>query len=151
MPEGAYDPNKIHKINFNGKHHRTSAYGACHPSPQRTPVIFQAGGSPEGKLFAAKHAEAIFCGGKGPEDIAVLIKEMRAMAVAQGRAATDVNFFPSITPILGRTLEEAQTKYEKYKSMVDWEGGLAKLSGYLNLDLSKYPLDEPFDYSEIKD
>ncbi|KAH8781852.1 monooxygenase [Hyaloscypha finlandica] len=32
-PEGAYDPNKIHKIFFNGRHHKTTAYGATHPSP----------------------------------------------------------------------------------------------------------------------
>ena len=76
-PEGAYDPNKIHKIFFNGKHHKTTAYGATHPSPQRTPVIFQAGGSPQGKMFAAKHAEAIFCNGQSPEDIAALVREMR--------------------------------------------------------------------------
>jgi alkanesulfonate monooxygenase SsuD/methylene tetrahydromethanopterin reductase-like flavin-dependent oxidoreductase (luciferase family) len=150
-PEGAYDPNKIHKIFFNGKHHKTTAYGATHPSPQRTPVIFQAGGSPQGKMFAAKHAEAIFCGGRSPEDIAILVKEMRQMAENQGRPGTDLNFFPSMTPIVGRTVEEAQAKYDKYKTMVDWEGGLAKLSGYLNLDLSKYPLDEPLDYNEIKD
>jgi len=150
-PEGAYDPNKIHKIFFNGKHHKTTAYGATHPSPQRTPVIFQAGGSPQGKMFAAKHAEAIFCGGRSPEDIANLVKEMRGMAEAQGRPGSDLNFFPSMTPIVGRTVEEAQAKYDKYKTMVDWEGGLAKLSGYLNLDLSKYPLDEPLDYNEIKE
>jgi alkanesulfonate monooxygenase SsuD/methylene tetrahydromethanopterin reductase-like flavin-dependent oxidoreductase (luciferase family) len=49
----AYDPNKIHKINFNGKHHSTSAYQQTHPSPQRTPVLFQAGSSEAGKAFGA--------------------------------------------------------------------------------------------------
>jgi alkanesulfonate monooxygenase SsuD/methylene tetrahydromethanopterin reductase-like flavin-dependent oxidoreductase (luciferase family) len=73
------------------------------------------------------------------------------MAEAQGRLGTDINFFPSMTPIVGRTAEEAQAKYEKYRSLVDWEGGLAKLSGYLNLDLSKYPPDEPLGYNEIKE
>jgi alkanesulfonate monooxygenase SsuD/methylene tetrahydromethanopterin reductase-like flavin-dependent oxidoreductase (luciferase family) len=73
------------------------------------------------------------------------------MAEDQGRPGTDLNFFPLMTPIVGKTVEEAQAKYDKYKTMVDWEGGLAKLSGYLNLDLSKYPLDEPLDYNEIKD
>jgi len=102
-------------------------------------------------MFAAKHAEAIFCGGQSPEDIAALVREMRQMAEDQGRPSTDLNFFPLMTPIVGRTVEEARAKYDKYKTIVDWEGGLAKLSGYLNLDLSKYPLDEPLDYNEIKD
>lgn len=70
-------------------------------------------------MFAAKHAEAIFCGGRDPEDIAELIKEMRAMAEAQGRPGTDLNFFPSVAPIVGRTVGEAQAKYEKYRALVD--------------------------------
>ena len=82
-------------------------------------------------------------------DIGKSIKEMRALAVQQGRAGEDLFFFPSCTPIVGRTVEEAQAKYEKYRKMVDWEGGLAKLSGYLNLDLSQFPLDEPLDYDLV--
>lgn len=54
-----------------------------------------------------------------------------------------------MTPILGRTLEEAQAKYEKYKAAADWRGGIAKLSQYLNVDLSAYPLDEPFDVNAV--
>lgn len=33
----------------------------AHPSPQRTPIIFQAGASKGGIAFGGKHAEAIFC------------------------------------------------------------------------------------------
>jgi alkanesulfonate monooxygenase SsuD/methylene tetrahydromethanopterin reductase-like flavin-dependent oxidoreductase (luciferase family) len=73
---------------------------------------------------------------------------MRAMAVKEGRAATDINFFPNITPIVGRTLEEAQEKYEIAKEYADWEGGIACVSGFTGLDLSKFPLDEPFDFNK---
>jgi alkanesulfonate monooxygenase SsuD/methylene tetrahydromethanopterin reductase-like flavin-dependent oxidoreductase (luciferase family) len=38
----------------------------------------------------------------------------------------------------------AQEKYERCKSCGDWQGGIAKLSQCLNVDLSAYPLDEPF-------
>jgi alkanesulfonate monooxygenase SsuD/methylene tetrahydromethanopterin reductase-like flavin-dependent oxidoreductase (luciferase family) len=65
--------------------------------------------------------------------------------VANGRDPQHIKVFPQMTPILGRTLEEAQAKYEKYKAMADWKGGIAKLSQYINVDLSKYPADEPFD------
>lgn len=54
-----------------------------------------------------------------------------------------------MTPILGRTLEEAQAKYERYKAAADWRGGIAKLSQYLNVDLSAYPVDEPFDVLSV--
>jgi alkanesulfonate monooxygenase SsuD/methylene tetrahydromethanopterin reductase-like flavin-dependent oxidoreductase (luciferase family) len=75
--------------------------------------------------------------------------QVRAMAVKEGRAATDVNFFPMITPIVGRTLEEAQEKYEIAKSYADWEGGLACVSGFTGMDLSIFPLDEPFDFNRV--
>jgi len=146
---GAYDPNKIHKINFNGKHHKTSAIAPAHPSPQRTPVIFQAGASPAGKAFAAAHAEAIFVGGGKPSDTANYVHEVRAAAAANGRNPEHVKIFPQMTPILGRTLEEAQAKYDKYKACADWRGGMAKLSQYLNVDLSSFPLDEPFDFNSL--
>lgn len=63
-PEQAYDPSKIHRIEFEGKYHRFSGYGQAHPSPQRTPVLFQAGNSSAGIAFAGKHAEALYCGGQ---------------------------------------------------------------------------------------
>ena len=140
-----YDPEKIHKINFNGKYHKTSAIAPNHPSPQRTPVLFQAGASPAGKAFAAANAEAIFVGGGKPSDTAPYVKEVRAAAAANGRDPQHVKIFPQICPILGRTVEEAQEKYERYKAAADWEGGLAKLSQYVNFDLRSFPLDEPFD------
>lgn len=145
----AYDPDKVHRIKFLGNHLKTSAFGASHPSPQRTPVIFQAGQSTAGKAFAAQNAEAIFCGGGKPADIADFVKEMRAAAAAQGRDPNHIKFFPQCAPIIGRTLEEAQAKFELYEANLDWRGGLAKLSQYLNVDLTRYPLDEPFDVDSV--
>ena len=50
----AYDPSRIHRIEYNGKYQKFSGYGQLHPSPQRTPVLFQAGSSPAGIKFSAK-------------------------------------------------------------------------------------------------
>lgn len=136
----------MHKIKFNGEFHKTSAYCQSHPSPQRTPLLFQAGQSRAGRSFAVKHAEAIFCQASSPADIADTIKEMRAMAVAEGRDPYDIKFFPQLNPIVGRTLEEAQEKYRIVRENADWEGGLATLSGWTGVDLSRYPVDEPFSF-----
>ncbi|RDW88309.1 bacterial luciferase-like protein [Coleophoma cylindrospora] len=145
---GAYDPSKVHKIKFDGLYHRANAVGQAHPSPQRTPLVFQAGSSPSGKAFAAKHAEAVFCGGGKPQDTAPFVKSVREAAAANGRDPTDIKFFPQITPILGRTLEEAQAKYERYKKCIDYEGGLSKISNFVNFDFSTLPLDEPFIFDD---
>jgi alkanesulfonate monooxygenase SsuD/methylene tetrahydromethanopterin reductase-like flavin-dependent oxidoreductase (luciferase family) len=101
--KGGYGHAKVHKITFNGNHHKTSAVGAAHPSPQRTPVLFQAGASPAGKAFAATHAEAIFVGGGKPSDTIGYVKEDRAAVAALGRDPEHVKIFPQMTPVLGRT------------------------------------------------
>jgi alkanesulfonate monooxygenase SsuD/methylene tetrahydromethanopterin reductase-like flavin-dependent oxidoreductase (luciferase family) len=127
-----------------------SGYAQAHPSPQRTPVLFQAGASESGKQFAGKHAEAIFCGGTDMKKLAEFVREVRSIAVANGRLATDVKFFPMIAPIVGRTMEEAQAKHDRYEKNADWEGGLATISSFMNVDFSKFPLDEPFDVEGLK-
>jgi alkanesulfonate monooxygenase SsuD/methylene tetrahydromethanopterin reductase-like flavin-dependent oxidoreductase (luciferase family) len=146
--KGAYDPSKIHKITFKGEFHKASAFSQSHPSPQRTPVIFQAGSSKAGKGFAARHAEAIFVGGGDPGVIGKMVKEVRALAVKEGRDPYDVKFFPMLTPVLGHTLEEAQAKYDLAETYVDWEAGLAMLSDFTGVDLSQFPLDEPLKLGE---
>ncbi|SUE07311.1 FMN-dependent oxidoreductase, nitrilotriacetate monooxygenase family [Pantoea agglomerans] len=37
------DPNKIHPINHQGKFFQVPGIHLCEPSPQRTPVLYQAG------------------------------------------------------------------------------------------------------------
>lgn len=143
---GAYDLKKVHKITFNGEYHKTAAFNQTHPSPQRIPAIFQAGSSPAGKAFAAKNAEATFCGGAKPTDISEMIKEMRIIAIKEGRGPYDLKFFPVFVPFLGRILEEAQAKYDQAYEYADWEAWLAVLSNFAGLDLSKFPLDEPIKF-----
>jgi len=117
-----------------------------HPSPQRTPVIFQAGASKSGIEFAGKHAEALYCGSLLPPSTAAYVKAVRAEAQKNGRDSQSIKFFAGISPIIGRTLEEAHAKYEACRANIDIIGGLAKFSGYTNLDMSIYPLDEPFEF-----
>jgi alkanesulfonate monooxygenase SsuD/methylene tetrahydromethanopterin reductase-like flavin-dependent oxidoreductase (luciferase family) len=118
-----------------------------HPSPQRTPVIFQAGASKSGIEFAGKHAEALYCGSLLPPSTASYVKAVRAEAEKNGRDPQSIKFFAGISPIVGRTLEKAQAKYEACRANIDIIGGLAKFSGFTNLDMSVYPLDEPFEFN----
>ena len=40
-------------------------------------------------------------------------------------------------------MEEAQAKFDRAAKHADIIGGLAQFSGYTNIDMSVYPLDEP--------
>jgi long-chain alkane monooxygenase len=64
------DPDKVREIHHDGKYYRSNGCHLSEPSPQRTPVLYQAGGSPRGRQFAARHAECVFVGGLNPLGLA---------------------------------------------------------------------------------
>src|ERR1700733_3674588 len=57
------DPAKVHRVQHQGTNYRLDAIHLSEPSPQRTPVLYQAGTSPRGRQFAAQHAECVFMSG----------------------------------------------------------------------------------------
>ncbi|KAK5120927.1 hypothetical protein LTR85_005711 [Meristemomyces frigidus] len=146
----AIDPAKVKKVEHKGTYFNVRGRHQVHPSPQRTPVLFQAGTSKSGIAFAAKHAEAIFMNPATTKLCSAQIGAARAEAAAQGRDPSTLKFFPCIVPIIGRTEEEAKEKEAKAKSYGDMVGGLAQFSGYTGIDMSVFPLDEPFAASSLK-
>ncbi len=48
------DPSKVHRVEFNGAYYSVDGIHLCEPSPQRTPVLFQAGSSDRGCEFARR-------------------------------------------------------------------------------------------------
>lgn len=137
------DPEKISVIEHCSEFHRIRAAGPTEPSPQRTPVLFQAGGSTRGRQFAATHAEGIFINGPKPELLARQVSEMRARAAVLGRDPSSLRFFAGVTIIAAETDAQAQARLEDYRSYASVKGMLAQLSAALGTDLSLYPLDEP--------
>lgn len=111
-------------------------------------MLFQAGTSKAGRTFAVKHAEAVYVGGLVPSEAAANVAQIRADAAAQGRDPQSLKFFVGISPILGRTLEEAQAKLDRARKYANYVGGLAQFSGYTGIDLSRFPVDEII---ELKD
>src|SRR5699024_3114206 len=101
------DPEKVHKINHEGRFFNVPGPHLVEPSPQRTPVIFQAGASPRGRDFAARHAEAVFTKNHSLEALASYTEDLRERVVAQGRNAEDVEVFPMILAVIGATEEES--------------------------------------------
>src|SRR6185437_12671082 len=53
------DPSRVNEIRHKGKYFEVLGPNLCEPSPQLTPVIYQAGLSRLWMQFSAKHAEAV--------------------------------------------------------------------------------------------
>lgn len=142
------DPTLVREINHNGKYFTVPGPHICSPSPQRTPVILQAGTSKSGKAFAAKHAEAVFVSAHSPAAIAPSIAEIRKQAALLGRDPASIKFLAKLCPVLGRTPEEAQAKYADYARYGDAEGALALFGGWTGVDMARYADDEELRYVE---
>lgn len=94
-----------------------------------------------GMHFAASHAEGVFVSALSPHILAPRVANIRATAASLGRDSQSIKIFAVITPIIGRTDEEAQTKYQEALRYTSVEGGLAFYSGNAGIDLSQYDLD----------
>jgi alkanesulfonate monooxygenase len=136
------DPSKVHRIRHEGKNYRLDAIHLSEPSPQRTPVLYQAGTSPRGRQFAAAHAECVFMSGPSAKIIAPRVAAIRAQAAEFGRNPAEILMFSMMTIILGRTEAEARAKYADYRSHINAEGALALMSGWTGVDFSTYDLDQ---------
>jgi long-chain alkane monooxygenase len=142
------DPSKIHRVQHFGRHYQVDAIHLAEPSPQRTPVLYQAGSSTRGREFAATHAECVFVNGPDKANTRMVVSDIRRRAAAHGRSPDDIVVFLGRTAVVGRTRKEAEEKYQEYHRHASIEGALAHFSSSTGIDLSRYELDEPIRYEK---
>ena len=132
------DPARLRRIRHAGRHYKLDTQHLCEPSPQRTPVLYQAGASARGQVFAARHAECVFLNGGPAADVARQVAGLRALA-----APREIRIFVGATLILGRTDEEAAGKLAEYRRHSSVEGALAHAAASLGIDFGRFGMDEP--------
>lgn len=139
-------PAKVHKVEHYGEFYQVEGYHLCEPSPQRTPVLFQAGSSERGLLFAGQHAECVFISGQNQAATKAQVDKVRASALAAGRNPEDVKVFMGLNVVVGATEELAQAKLAEYRRYASAEAGVAHFSASTGIDFSQYELDEPIQH-----
>jgi FMN-dependent oxidoreductase (nitrilotriacetate monooxygenase family) len=137
------DPDKVHHIGHAGTHFTVPGIHLSEPSPQRTPVIFQAGASPRGVRFAAENAEAVFTAAPTKAILRETVTTIRRELELAGRDPYAAKIFNLTTVITAETDDEARAKHAEYLSYGDPEGALVFMSGWMGVDLASYGLDEP--------
>jgi FMN-dependent oxidoreductase (nitrilotriacetate monooxygenase family) len=137
------DKAKVHAINHQGKYFRVKGPLGIYRSPQGQPVIVQAGSSPAGQNFAAKHAEIVFTVQQDLGEAQKFYARIKEK-VGQGRSPDHLNIMPGFFPVVGRTRAEAQEKYRMFRSYIRPGSALTAMSQRLGHDMSNYAMDEPF-------
>ncbi|MCW6506424.1 LLM class flavin-dependent oxidoreductase [Lichenifustis flavocetrariae] len=136
------DPTRVHRIRHDGPHYKLDAIHLCEPSPQRTPVLYQAGTSPAGRGFAGRHAECVFMSGPSKQVVAPRVAAIRKAAVEAGRAASDILVFTLMTVIVAETDEAAEALMADYCRYADPVGALTLMSGWTGVDFSRLDPDQ---------
>ncbi|MCH9673363.1 MAG: NtaA/DmoA family FMN-dependent monooxygenase [Gammaproteobacteria bacterium] len=135
------DPDKVHRIEWEGEFFKSRGPLNVTRSPQNGPAILQAGTSPKGQMFAAKYADAIFAIQPRALDAAEYFASIKGTMSDIGRDPDECRILFGIQPILGASEAEAKEKQEEHNALVPLEGGMAILSAHTNFDLAKLPPD----------
>jgi FMN-dependent oxidoreductase (nitrilotriacetate monooxygenase family) len=139
------DPTKVHPIHFEGRFYKCRGPLNIPPGPQGRPVIAQAGGSPAGMAFAAKHADTTIAKVRGVAAAKSFRQRMTRLTQEAGRDPNAIKVLFATSVIIGDTMDEAREKHARlaaaqHKMIETKLAGMAYLS---MVDFSKYDLDAP--------
>jgi FMN-dependent oxidoreductase (nitrilotriacetate monooxygenase family) len=134
------DPSRITPVDYEGRYLRCKAVAPVLPAPSGRPVLFQAGSSGRGMQFALKHAEVVFAIQPHVAGMKKTMAQIQAAAREAGQAE-DVRLLFGLQPILGGTEEEAQRRAAELLERIPLDAILARLSGVLGTDLSRFDPD----------
>ncbi len=113
-------------------------------SPQRRPLILQAGDSADGRGFATAHADVIFSLHNEFEDAQAFYRDVKGRLVQAGRDEDDLKILPGASFVLGDTPEEAREKSREVAlAQVRPETAITYLEQIWNRDFSGYDPDGP--------
>ncbi|GAA0305194.1 FMN-dependent oxidoreductase (nitrilotriacetate monooxygenase family) [Gracilibacillus halotolerans] len=139
-----YHPDKVHELEYKGKYFSVKGPLNIARSVQGQPVIIQAGASIPGQRLAARTAEVVFTHWDNIEESKQFYQNLKSQLAEFGRDEDELHILHGISPIVGKTEEEAYEKYNELQKLMDPYKSLKFVSGYMgNVDFSKYSLDTP--------
>ncbi len=138
-----FEPGKLHVLNHKGAHFAVRGPLNVARSPQGRPVIVQAGSSEAGKELAAETAEVIFTAQQTLAEAKAFYADVKGRLSRYGRSPDALKILPGVSPIVGRSAQEADDKFGALQSLIHPEVGVSLLSNMLGVDIRGYPVDGP--------
>lgn len=131
-------------IDFQGRYFSERNPLAMATPPQGRPVIFQAGASPVGRSFAARHGEVLFARHTRLSDAQEYYSDMKSRAAGLGRNPDNFQVWLGLQPIVASTEAEAKSILHELQSLMPDIVALRALQDQLgDVDLTGHPLDGP--------
>jgi FMN-dependent oxidoreductase (nitrilotriacetate monooxygenase family) len=137
------DMTRVHRVDHAGPYVQTRGPLNIPRPPQGHPVLAQAGSSPAGRAFAARHADIVFTVQSSLPEAQAFYAEMKELAKAAGRDPAHLLILPGIIPVVGETKDVAEARLAEMNGLAVHEHLIAKLSAFLGRDVSGLDLDAP--------
>ncbi|AOJ26785.1 NtaA/DmoA family FMN-dependent monooxygenase [Burkholderia seminalis] len=139
------DPRKLGAIDYHGEHFQVRGPLNVPPSPQRRPVLFQAGQSASGVSLGARYAEVVYTSQPTHDDARAFVAELRRQAAAFGRGDRPPLVMNSFHSVIGESDADVARRLRDKHERIDYEQGRLKLADMLggSVDLRDLPLDQP--------
>jgi FMN-dependent oxidoreductase (nitrilotriacetate monooxygenase family) len=131
------------KYLHNGGFFQLEGTTAVAPSAQGSPVIFQAGGSEQGRDLAARHAEGVFAVELTLPRAVENYADLKRRAAAAGRHGSVPRITPGLSLVIGSTVGEARARFDEFEARVPDSYALRSLGNVIAHDATTLALDEP--------
>ncbi|AGT07324.1 NtaA/DmoA family FMN-dependent monooxygenase [Paracoccus aminophilus] len=136
-------------IDFKGEYFSIKGPLNVPVSPQRHPVIAQAGGSESGIAFAARHGEIIYANVLSRQAGQAFRAKLNAKAVEFGRDPAEILLVPGLVPFVADTREEALRLHERLHGAANEEELLAQFLRQFGLDPARIDPDKVLTAEEV--
>jgi FMN-dependent oxidoreductase (nitrilotriacetate monooxygenase family) len=137
------DHEKVRTINFEGRFFKSRGPLNTARPPQGHPVLVQAGGSPQGQDFAAKHMDSVIAAMGSVAEMKSFRAGFRERVAAAGRDPDKTKVMFVAAPTLADTNEEAQEHFRRKQAAKKPESVLAGMGALVDIDFAPYDLDAP--------
>ncbi|MFE0453283.1 LLM class flavin-dependent oxidoreductase [Streptomyces sp. NPDC058914] len=135
------DDARIHPPRHRGRYFSVEGALNVPRTAQGHPLLVQAGSSEDGKVFAARYAEAVFTAQQTLEDAQAFYADLKSRTAAAGRDPNHVKVLPGIVPVIGSTEAEARANEQVLEDHIVYAHGVARLESLLQLDPGTLELD----------
>ena len=139
------DHRKVHAIDFKGRFFASRGPLNTARPAQGRPVLVQAGGSPQGRAFAARHMDSVIVAVSTIAEMKEFRGDMRRRLVAEGRDPGSCKILYVVAPTLGETNEEARARSDRRQAQREQSPAvtLAMMGSLTDIDFSTFDLDTP--------
>jgi FMN-dependent oxidoreductase (nitrilotriacetate monooxygenase family) len=137
------DPSRIDAPHHVGRYYAVDGALALPRTRQGQPLLVQAGGSPEGRDLAAKHADALFNAQLTLAGAQRYYHDIETRAQSHGRRPGDIAVLPGVEITVGETAAEAWSRKNALDSLIPREQQIGQFAARVGIPPERLDWDAP--------